>query len=144
VDTAPEGPRTDPGEDDGSAPFAWVRDNERFRAITEWFNNAREDLAAAPGTLAAEDDRDQPAAEIPDVEHPPAGLRTLEVMQLSVDALQAAMTRYRLASYPPDLLITLPRTACRALDFHRAGEMIELGRERAAAALDRGPGLPWG
>ncbi|MEX2550559.1 MAG: patatin-like phospholipase family protein [Nitriliruptoraceae bacterium] len=125
---------------DDPSRLARVRDSERFRAITEWFNTARDELAPEPGETYPNDPVD---VAIPRVEHPPAGLRTLEVMQLSLDALQAAVTRYRLASYPPDLLITIPRTAGRALDFHRAGELIALGRERTAAALDRGPGLPW-
>ncbi len=127
---ADEEPRDDP------------QSSERFRAITEWFNNAREEMSTTDPLDI--DGGEQPDPDIPSVQHPQAGLRTLEVMQLSVDALQAAMTRYRLASYPPDLLITLPRTACRALDFHRADELIELGRQRAVEALDRGTGRPWG
>lgn len=49
-------------------------------------------------------------------------------------------------------LVAIPRDACRTLDFHRAGETIELGRTRAAEALDSGgpfdatipPGAPSG
>jgi NTE family protein len=41
-----------------------------------------------------------------------------------------------MATYPPDLLIEVPRTACRSLDFHRAAEVIALGRELASRALD--------
>ena len=41
-----------------------------------------------------------------------------------------------MAAYPPDLLIEVPRTACRSLEFHRAAEVIDLGRELAAKALD--------
>ncbi|MFW6223509.1 MAG: esterase, partial [Spirochaetota bacterium] len=51
-------------------------------------------------------------------------------------ALQASVTRFRLAANPPDLLITVPRGAARALDFHRASELIALGRARATEALD--------
>jgi NTE family protein len=35
------------------------------------------------------------------------------------------------------VLIEVPRTACRSLDFHRATELIDLGHELAARALDR-------
>jgi NTE family protein len=42
-----------------------------------------------------------------------------------------------MAAYPPDVLIEVPRTACRSLDFHRATELIDLGHELAARALDR-------
>lgn len=66
----------------------------------------------------------------------PPGLRTLDVMELSLDAMQSLVARYRLAGYPPDLLVTVPKNACRTLDFHKAGEMIALGRELTEAALD--------
>ena len=49
---------------------------------------------------------------------------------------QAALARHTLAAYPPDLLIEVPRSACRGLEFHRAAEVIETGRELAARALD--------
>jgi predicted acylesterase/phospholipase RssA len=64
------------------------------------------------------------------------GLRTLEVMELSLEAVRTAVLRHTLASYPPDVLITVPRSACRTLDFHKAEEMIGLGRLLAAEALD--------
>jgi len=67
----------------------------------------------------------------------PAGLRTLDVMDLSLDAIQSVVTRYRLAGYPPDLLISVPKDACRTVDFHKASELVPLGRKLAAEALDR-------
>lgn len=68
----------------------------------------------------------------------PPGLGMLDVMELSLDAMQGLLTRYRLAGYPPDLLITVPKDACRALEFHKAREMIALGRDVADKALDEG------
>jgi NTE family protein len=67
----------------------------------------------------------------------PAGLGKFDMMYRSLEAMQSVLTRYRLAGYPPDVLVEVPRDACRSLDFHRAGEMIELGRALAAEALDR-------
>lgn len=63
-------------------------------------------------------------------------LGSFEVMNRTIDIAQAALTRHQLASNPPDLLIEVPRTACRSLDFHRAAELIEVGRELTARALD--------
>ena len=51
--------------------------------------------------------------------------------------MQNAVLRYRLASHPPDVLVTVPADACGTLDFHRATEMIELGRRLARQAFDR-------
>lgn len=64
-------------------------------------------------------------------------LRSFAVMMRSIDIAQAALARHQMAAYPPDILIEVPRTACRSLDFHRAGELINLGHELAARALDR-------
>ena len=67
----------------------------------------------------------------------PAGLGKFDVMNQSLEAMQTVLTRFRLAGNPPDVLITVPKDACRTLDFHRADEMIELGRTLATEALER-------
>ena len=59
-----------------------------------------------------------------------------EVMNRTIDIAQNALARHTLAAHPPDLLIEVPRTACRSLDFHRANEVIEIGQELASAAFD--------
>jgi len=67
----------------------------------------------------------------------PAGLRTFDVVELSMGAVRAAVLRHALAAHPPDALVTIPRSSCRTLDFHRADELIALGRRLAIDALDR-------
>lgn len=76
-----------------------------------------------------EDDEDQGVPVLPK-------LGGFEVMNRTIDIAQSALARHTLAAYPPDLLIEVPRTACRALDFHRANEVIEIGQELASAAFD--------
>ncbi|KAA0110354.1 patatin-like phospholipase family protein [Mycolicibacterium sp. P1-5] len=63
-------------------------------------------------------------------------LGSFAVMNRTIDIAQAALARHQMAAYPPDLLIEVPRTACRSLEFHRAAELIELGRQLAAKAMD--------
>jgi NTE family protein len=63
-------------------------------------------------------------------------LGSFEVMNRTIDIAQAALMRHTMAAYPPDLFIEVPRTTCRSLEFHRADEVIEIGQELAAAALD--------
>jgi NTE family protein len=65
-----------------------------------------------------------------------SGLTTLSVVNLSYDAMQDVISRYRLAGYPPDILVTVPKDSCGTLDFHRAEELIEVGRQCAGGALD--------
>jgi NTE family protein len=59
------------------------------------------------------------------------------MMNESLDTMQSVLTRYRLAGFPPDVLVSVPRDSCRSLDFHRAAEMIDLGRRLAEEAFDR-------
>lgn len=89
-----------------------------------------------------------PEATAPDRDHVvealPPGLTTLDVVDLSLDAMQDLVTRYRHATFPPDLVVTVPKNACRTLDFHKASAMVELGRECAELALDDAVGFPPG
>jgi NTE family protein len=75
------------------------------------------------------DDHDDPDTSVP-------RLGSFEVMNRTIDIAQAALMRHTMAAYPPDVLIEVPRTTCRSLEFHRADEVIEVGQELAAAALD--------
>jgi NTE family protein len=60
---------------------------------------------------------------------------TLELFARSLDVVQETITRFKLAAQPPDLLIPIPRNACAFYEFHRAEELIELGRARAREVL---------
>jgi NTE family protein len=59
-----------------------------------------------------------------------------EVAYFVFDAMQSTIARQKLAAYPPDLVINIPRDAARTFDIDRAAEMIEFGREAAEEALD--------
>ena len=78
--------------------------------------------------LAGPDGLDDPP-EIPK-------LGGFDVMNRTIDIAQSALARHTLAAYPPDLLIEVPRTTCRSLEFHRAVEVIAVGRALAMRALD--------
>lgn len=67
---------------------------------------------------------------------PRMNVNTIEVIDRSLHILQAAVQRYRLAGFPPDLLIDIPQDVCGTMDFHRAREVIEVGRAAADKALD--------
>jgi NTE family protein len=51
------------------------------------------------------------------------------------EAMQSTIARQKLAAYPPDIVIEIPSNACRALEFDRASEMIELGYRKAQECL---------
>ncbi len=106
-----------------------LRETETVQRVATWLRNARG--TADEGTEDAQPEEER----VPIYGELPAGLGFLDVMEMSLDAMRSLVARYRMASYPPDLLITIPRRACRTLDFHRATEMIALGRQAAEEAL---------
>jgi NTE family protein len=91
-----------------------------------WSDDA--DLEPTETDLDGLDDIDE-APEVPK-------LGSFEVMNRTIDIAQSALARHTLAAYPADLLIEVPRSTCRSLEFHRAVEVIAAGRELATQALD--------
>lgn len=65
------------------------------------------------------------------------GIGKFDIMNLTIETMQSALVQYKLAGYPPDLLVNVPKNSCRTYDYHKAPEMIQIGRERMHAALDR-------
>ena len=63
----------------------------------------------------------------PETESENGTLGMLDIADQSFDAMQGAIARSKLAAYPPDVIIELPRNLCGTLEFDRADEMIEIG-----------------
>jgi NTE family protein len=61
----------------------------------------------------------------------------LELFARSLDVVQQTITRFKLAAQPPDLTIHVPRNIGAFYEFHRADEIIEIGRQRTREALRR-------
>jgi NTE family protein len=59
----------------------------------------------------------------------------LEIAALTFETMQGAIARQRLAAYPPDVELQVPRNVCLALEFDRADEMIKLGYQLAEEKL---------
>lgn len=61
----------------------------------------------------------------------------------AIDTMEGAIARHKLAVYPPDVLIEIPRNLCTVLEFDRAQELIEAGYEiTRAQMLQRNPETP--
>lgn len=54
-----------------------------------------------------------------------------EIAIQAFDAMQSTIARQKLAAYPPDAVIEIPRNVCKTLEFNRAAEMIALGYGKA-------------
>ena len=112
-----------------------VMDNETARKVTQWLATRRHENEDE-GT--SDEEAEAMAEEIiasPGFDDLPSALGMLDVMELSLDVLQSVVSRYRLASYPPDVMITMPKNISKTLEFHRGAELIEVGREYAERAL---------
>ena len=65
----------------------------------------------------------------------PASL--LELINQSFDVMQSSLAQYKIAGYPPNVLVNIPKRACRFYEFYKALELIALGRIVAHDALVR-------
>jgi NTE family protein len=119
-------------------------DRPTARVLLNRFGASIPEIADLAATTADPESDEPPADDFPDGPEVPK-LGGFEVMNRTIEIAQAALARHTLAAYPPDLLIEVPRSACRALEFHRAAELIDIGRALAARALDTvdpPPGAP--
>lgn len=65
----------------------------------------------------------------------PASL--LELINQSFEVMQSSLTQYKIAGYPPNVLVNIPKRACRFYEFYKAPELIKLGQIIASDALDK-------
>lgn len=65
------------------------------------------------------------------------GWSMLDIAQQTFDTMQSAIARTKLAAYPPDVVISVPRDVATIMDFDRADDLIELGYEAADRQLGR-------
>ncbi len=69
--------------------------------------------------------------------HPTNELDFYDISNRAFDAMQTTIARQKLAAYPPDLVIEVPRNICKTLEFYRANEMIETGYDKAYNILKK-------
>ncbi|MET1077326.1 MAG: patatin-like phospholipase family protein [Pseudomonas sp.] len=65
----------------------------------------------------------------------PASL--LDLINQSFEVMQTSLAQYKIAGYPPDILINVPKRVCRFFEFYKAPELIQLGRQIARDSLDK-------
>lgn len=109
---------------------AEVFESDLLRGISQWWANRQ----VATGSGIRDPKGSDPGGT--GFEDLPPELRTTDVVALSVDAVSSLISRFRMAANPPDVLVSVPIDAAAVFDFHRANELIELGRALAIEALD--------
>jgi len=66
---------------------------------------------------------------------PEGALGVLDVIIKSMNIMENMLAETQLITYSPDIVIEIPRDVCNFYEFHRAREMIDVGRERTGAVL---------
>lgn len=113
-----------------SGRFRGVLEAQPVRTWREWWSErfTTEDASSTHHTTTSPRDFD--------FDDLPRGLKLGDVVSLSLETAEAMITRFRLAASPPDVLIEFSQDTASTFDFHRAAELIAVGRSKAAAALD--------
>jgi NTE family protein len=60
----------------------------------------------------------------------------LDIASISLDIMQNALKSYRLAENKVDILIEIPQSVCKVYDFHKARQLIEIGKIATKKALE--------
>lgn len=117
----------------GAAASDGTENNAEDEDSSSWVDDVRETtqrLWKGLGNFGGEDDAD---AE----ERGKRDWGKLDMVMESFDITQAALAKYKVAGYPPDILIEVPKTVCSAYEFHRAKELIQLGQMLTDEALNK-------
>jgi NTE family protein len=64
-----------------------------------------------------------------------ADLGMFDLMNSAFETMQNAISSMKLATYAPDVHIDIPRSACKAYEFDRAAELIELGYDTTGKVM---------
>lgn len=104
-DAAFDAPEQEPIQDDSS--------NRYHRRIVQFIDSLRQK-------------RQQPDA---------TDIGLFDVVGKTFDTMQNTIARLKLAAYSPDVIIDIPRNVCSFYEFHRAAELIEIGRHQAHQVL---------
>jgi NTE family protein len=59
------------------------------------------------------------------------------VASKAIEAMQSTITRHKLATYPPDQIIDIPRNVCEALEFDQSKRAIRLGYYKTRAVISQ-------
>lgn len=111
------------GARSGSPVLAAATDDDDGNGMLARFRPQREAIAGFVNRL------------LPGADGEGTELDFVDLMAGSMDLMQTLIARLKLAAYTPDIVIEMPRNLCLFYEFHRAGQLIDYGYERARAVL---------
>ncbi|MFC4870236.1 patatin-like phospholipase family protein [Negadavirga shengliensis] len=60
----------------------------------------------------------------------------IDLISTSYDFTQDRLVELMIQLYPPNILVEIPRNACKVFDFHKAAELITMGKNLTEKALE--------
>lgn len=75
-------------------------------------------------------------SESEEAKYLPESWGRLQTINMMFETMQESLTQYKLAGYPPDLLISIPKDISGFYEFWRAKELIDFGYDVTLKALD--------
>lgn len=102
--------------------ISWRRAREASGGSNEksWFAKALEKISMESSASSADESKRD----------------VMSILMQSLDTMQAALTRQHLAVFQPDYVFRIPRNLCMIHEFHRAEEIIDMGKQIARELLD--------
>ncbi|MGE8361515.1 patatin-like phospholipase family protein [Pseudomonas sp.] len=122
-------------DDDSDILLLEDRSHEVLEAPNPWIDEAdpaEQQPAAAPETAGAP--KSASGSRVADLAGPAS---LLELINQSFEVMQTSLAQYKIAGYPPDILVNVPKRVCRFFEFYKAPELIMLGRQIASDTLDK-------
>ena len=98
--------------------------NSVVNKASQWFSNEAELTAEVVEAV-----KEKAIANV-------SNLGKLEILYQMFEVMQSALSQYKIAGYPPDLLVRIPQSSGEMYEFHRSEELVEMGRNIAKQALD--------
>ncbi|OEC36298.1 NTE family protein [Pseudomonas cuatrocienegasensis] len=117
-----------PGEDDALLLLEDHNQRLQAEAINPWQQQVKASHTKAATPKSASGSR------VADLSGPAS---LLELINQSIEVMQNSLAQYKIAGYPPDILINVPKRVCRFFEFYKAPELIMLGRQIASDTLDK-------
>ncbi|MFT4906553.1 MAG: NTE family protein [Oleispira sp.] len=122
------------------APVRIERNDEEHLALaeaddkTDWLNTI---VNKTSGWFNNDDSVIEEAGAVKQkVQNNVSNLGKFEILYQMFDVMQASLSQYKIAGYPPDLLVKIPKSSGEMYDFHRTEELVNMGRQIAKEALD--------
>lgn len=62
-------------------------------------------------------------------------IRAYDIVSQSFETMQGSIARQKIAAYPPDCVLEVPKNLCKIMEFHKAEPLIRYGYKLAQECM---------